>query len=86
MERLRTLRKQKGITMKQLGAVVGVSESAISLYETGNRQPDNEQLKKFADYFGVTTDYLLERTDDPQGTTANWEQPPQLNWSILPPC
>lgn len=39
MERLRTLRKQKGITMKQLGAVVGVSESAISLYETGNRQP-----------------------------------------------
>ncbi len=67
MERLRTLRKQKGITMKQLGAVVGVSESAISLYETGNRQPDNEQLKKFADYFGVTTDYLLERTDDPQG-------------------
>lgn len=62
---LRELRKQKGLTMKQLGKIVGVGESAISQYENGKRQPDYDILNKLADYFGVSVDYLLGRTDVP---------------------
>lgn len=39
----------------------------MSQYETGKRQPDYKTLLKVAEYFGVTTDYLLGRTDDPKG-------------------
>lgn len=65
MKRLRELRKTRKISMKELGRVIGVSEGAVSLYETGKRKPDYETLTALADYFGVSTDYLLERTDAP---------------------
>ena len=57
--RIRELRKQKGITMKQLGEVVDLAESTISQYETGKRQPDNETLLRLGEYFEVTVGYLL---------------------------
>lgn len=57
--RIREIRKKCGLTMKELAERVGVSESAISQYETGRRQPDYETLLKIADYFGVSVDYLL---------------------------
>lgn len=57
--RIRTLRLEKGITMKQLGSELGVAESTISQYETGKRQPDNETLLKLGEYFDVTVGYLL---------------------------
>lgn len=63
MENLRKLRKQANLTMKQLGKIIGAAESTISLYEKGSREPDNATLKKLADYFGVSVDYLLGRTD-----------------------
>ena len=56
---LRELRKQRGLTMKELGEKIGVSESTISLYETGRRSPSYEILLKIAEYFGVSVDYLL---------------------------
>lgn len=56
---LRTLRKQKGLSMKSLGAVVGVAESTISQYETGKREPDYEILLKLSEFLGVSVDYLL---------------------------
>lgn len=59
MEKLRELRKEKGISLKDLGAEMGVAESTMSLYENGKRQPDYETLLKLAEYFGVTVDYLL---------------------------
>ena len=61
MERIKQLRKEKALTMKQLGVAIGVAESTISLYENGKRQPDNETLSKLADFFGVSVDYLLGR-------------------------
>jgi transcriptional regulator with XRE-family HTH domain len=45
--------------MKQFGNIFGLAESTISQYETGKRQPDNETLLKFANFFHVSTDYLL---------------------------
>lgn len=61
MSKIRELRKERNLTMKKLGESIGVAESTISLYETGKRQPDNEMLKKIADFFNVSTDYLLGR-------------------------
>ena len=57
--RIREIRKQRGLTMKQLGKIVDLAESTISQYETGKRQPDNETLLKLSEYFGVTVGYLL---------------------------
>lgn len=64
MEKLRELRKEKGISLKELGAEVGVAESTMSLYENGKRQPDYETLLKLAEYFGVSVDYLLRGNDN----------------------
>ena len=57
--RIRDLRRDRGMTMKELGAILGVSESAISQYETGKRQPDNETLLRLSEFFGATVGYIL---------------------------
>lgn len=57
--RIRDLRKAAGMTMKQLGAIIGVAESTVSQYETGKREPDFETLLMLGEYFGVTVDYIL---------------------------
>ena len=69
MKMLRKLRKEKGISMKELGAQVGVAESTISQYETGKRQPDFNMLLKLSSYFDVSVDYLLK------GDTVKTERP-----------
>lgn len=61
MHRLRELRRQKGLSMRELGEQVGLSESTVSLYENGRRKPSHELLCRLADFFGVSVDYLLER-------------------------
>ncbi|MEC1744161.1 helix-turn-helix domain-containing protein [Schinkia azotoformans] len=71
-ERLRYLRKEKAkLSQEKLGKLFGLSESAIGMYERNERKPDYETLNKFADFFGVTTDYLQGRTDTPAQTTKN---------------
>lgn len=62
---LRSRRKEKHMTMKQLGAIVGVSEGAISQYETGKRQADFETLLKLGDALDCSVDYLLRGTIPP---------------------
>lgn len=57
--KLREIRKRAGLTMKELADRIGCSESAISQYETGKRQPDYETLLKISDYFGVSVDDIL---------------------------
>lgn len=56
------LRKEKGIYQRELARLLGVSIGTISNYEHGVHNPDPETLNKLADYFGVSTDYLLNRT------------------------
>ncbi|MFC5987195.1 helix-turn-helix domain-containing protein [Marinicrinis lubricantis] len=73
--RLRKLRKERGLTAKEFGQRFQLAESTISGYENGKREPDSDKLNSFADFFGVTTDYLLGRTDDPERTSAS--EPPQ---------
>lgn len=62
--RLRELRKNKNLTQQELGDIVHVSKVSISGYERGERSPDRETLTHLADYFNVSTDYLLGRSDE----------------------
>lgn len=62
--RLKKLRTSKRLTQEELGKIVHVSKVSISGYERGERSPDRETLTDLADYFEVSTDYLLGRTDD----------------------
>lgn len=64
--RLRTLRKQKGISQLKLAIDLGMNQNSISRYENGEREADYRTLIAFADYFNVSIDYLLERTDNPK--------------------
>jgi len=63
-ERLRELRKKHNVKQKHLAEYIGVSERALRWYESGNREPTIAQLIQLADYFDVTLDYLVGRTDN----------------------
>lgn len=63
--RLKEIRKAKGISQLKLAMDLNTNQNTISRYETGEREPGIAELVKIADYFDVSLDYLLERTDDP---------------------
>ncbi len=58
-ERLRELRTEKGLSMKQLALAIKTTDAAISNWENDINEPKITYLKVIAIYFGVTTDYLL---------------------------
>lgn len=60
-ERLKAIRSQKKVTQKEAADALGISPNTYKNYEQGMREPNNEMLCKLADYFQVTTDYLLGR-------------------------
>lgn len=63
--RLKELRKSKGISQLKLALDLNTNQNTISRYENGEREPGIRELIMIADYFGVSLDYLLERTDNP---------------------
>lgn len=63
--RLKEIRKSKGITQLKMAMDLNTNQNTISRYETGEREPSLLELIKIADYFNVSVDYLLERTDNP---------------------
>lgn len=58
--KIKEIRKQKGLTQKQLGDLCGMADSAIRRYENGNANPKIETLQKIADALEIPTDYLLD--------------------------
>lgn len=63
-DRLRELREEKGITQKDLGKIICISDRVIGYYESNDRFPrDENTLKTIADYFKVSVDYLVGLTD-----------------------
>lgn len=66
--RLKHLRKINNKTQKQVADFIGITRPAFTAYEIGKREPDNKILQKIADYFEVTTDYLLGRSNEPELT------------------
>lgn len=66
MQRLKELRVKKHISQLKLAMDLGMNQNSISRYENGEREADYKTLISFADYFGVSIDYLLERTNNPE--------------------
>lgn len=64
--RLKQLRKKKGISQLRLAMELGMSQNTVSRYENGEREADYKTLILIADYFNVSIDYLLERTENPR--------------------
>lgn len=64
--RVRELRQLKNLTQKQMAAEIGVSEILWRKYEAGDRTPTFEGLIAIADYFDVSVDYLVGRSDAPE--------------------
>lgn len=64
INRLKELRKEKGLTQIELAKLLNVSDRSVGFYETGERDPDTDTLKLLADFFNVSIDYLLCRTNN----------------------
>jgi len=64
--RLKKLRLEKSLTQKQLGEIVGVIKQAVNNWEKGIASPNLYTFKMLCDYFNVSADYLLGRTDKPE--------------------
>lgn len=62
--RLKELRRQRKISQLKLAIDLDMNQNSISRYENCEREADYETLLKFADYFGVSLDYLFGRTDN----------------------
>lgn len=73
-ETLRELRNKKGLTQDELAHILNVPSSNIRRYESDvHGIPRKERLEQFANYFGVSIDYLLGRSDDPAGPVITEE-------------
>lgn len=68
LERLKILRKEKKVTQGEIAKFLGIARTTYANYEQGTRQVDNKTLNKLADFFNVSTDYLLGR-DVPKWAT-----------------
>jgi transcriptional regulator with XRE-family HTH domain len=75
-DRLRQQRKQRKLTQENVAQRIGVARTTYAMYEQNSREPDNETLQKLADFFEVSIDYLLGRTNDPT--------PPDPKPNVLP--
>lgn len=62
-ERLRLLRKEQNLPQEKTAAEIGVGFSTYRRYETGERVPDADVLIRIADFYGVTLDYLVGRSE-----------------------
>lgn len=76
MNNLKKLRKEKGFLQDEVAKALGLTRPAYSHYETGRRIPDAAMLEKLADLFGVTTDDILGRNNQPIGKQI--EEIPEL--------
>ena len=72
MNKMREIRRSKKLTMKELGNLVGVSESTISLYENGKHEPDIITMGRIADALSVSVDELLGRAVETPAEDEAW--------------
>lgn len=64
--RLRELRRARHITQVRLAMELNMSQNTVSRYESGEREPGIVELARIADYFDVSVDYLIGRTENPK--------------------
>lgn len=78
-ERLTMLRQERNLTQNELAEAVGISRSALSLYELNKREPDFSTLDKLALYFDVSSDFLLGRTSERRSSSNSTHNPTWLD-------
>ena len=61
--RLKILREEKGLKQDELANLLSISPSAVGMYERNEREPNDDLTIKFAEFFGVSTDYLLGKSE-----------------------
>ncbi|MCL6446826.1 MAG: helix-turn-helix transcriptional regulator [Armatimonadetes bacterium] len=71
-QRLKVLREEKKLSQEELGKIFHLSQSTIAYYEKDKKQPSQKTLQKFADFFNVSVDYLLGRTNNPKPAYSNY--------------
>lgn len=64
-QRLKELRKEKGLTQVQVAQRFNISNGAVAMWETGKREPDFATMNRLADFFNVSVDYLIGNTNEP---------------------
>ena len=64
--RMKEIRQSRGISQVRMAMDLNMAQNTISRYETGEREPGITELIKIADYFHVSIDYLVGRTDNPK--------------------
>lgn len=72
-ENLKEVRLKKGISQKEVAEKIGVAKSTYSLYESGNREPNVETIKKIADFLNVSADVLLGLDESPVTLAAHFD-------------
>lgn len=63
---LKKLRKQAGLTQISLQMKTGIEQALLSKFENGDRIPPTETLMQLADFYNVSMDYIMGRTDNPE--------------------
>ena len=82
-DRIKQLRKQKGLTQKEMAEAVGVGVSTIAMWESGKRTPSFKLLNELSDLFDKSIDYILGTSDDDRSPKLNDAQVEQLGtWEI----
>ncbi|WP_026885409.1 helix-turn-helix domain-containing protein [Clostridium beijerinckii] len=76
-DRLKELRKSNNLTQAELGKILGVGKTTVSMYETGNSTPSDEIKLKISEYFNVSLDYLLGKTD-----AKNYTEDPNITIAL----
>lgn len=82
-ERLRTLRESVKLSQEKMGRLVGMKQSSVNRYESGQSDPSPETLLRYADYFDVSLDYIFGRTDKPQGTLYEYKPKFEQNDPVM---
>lgn len=71
---LKALRKRENLNQSELANAIGVSRSAIGMYESGQREPDFETMEAIADYFNVSMDYLHGKSEQKETPAADSDE------------
>lgn len=71
VNRIRELREDRDLKQSDVASATGIDQRTISNYETGKSNPDGFALVKLADFFGVSVDYLLSRTEHDLFTSSS---------------
>jgi len=77
-KRLKQLRDEKGVYQKDVAKFLGITTSAYGYYEQGERQPDPNTITKLAEYYNVSTDYLLGRSNTRKETSNDEPTPREI--------